>query len=509
MAVNANIHQQQAINLTDGAVLIIAGPGSGKTFTLVERILNLIQNHQVLPENLLVVTFTEKAAMELRTRVSNRLLELDIPFNVNEMYLGTFHSVCLKIIEDNREYTRLNRSFTLMDQFDQQYFFFQKLREFHEIENVHFITGTLEKTPAWIQSENLVKWINKVSEEVLPIDELCESGDQALTALGECYKKYSQLLEENNALDFSTIQVVALRLLQDNAEVLQKMQSQLEYLMVDEYQDTNTIQEKILMLLTGDKKNICVVGDDDQALYRFRGATVRNILQFPDNFPDQKCKQISLTTNYRSHPDIIRFYNHWMSEHHWTINDVSYRYEKIIEAPKADFPDCITAVKAIAEEHEDWHDEIYNLLTHLKEQGQLEDWNQVAFLFQSVKNKKVQALARSLEEKGIPVYSPRGNLFFEREEICLLIGALITIFPSYAADQDKLKTDGRSMSIWEYYESQCVTPFLAEIVKPEHESLRLWCKRKAEDHISLIRNTDYAFTSLFYELLQFPLFSRY
>ena len=224
-----------------------------------------------------------------------------------------------------------------MDQFDQQYFFFQKLREFHEIENVHFITGTLEKTPAWIQSENLVKWINKVSEEVLPIDELCESGDQALTALGECYKKYSQLLEENNALDFSTIQVVALRLLQDNAEVLQKMQSQLEYLMVDEYQDTNTIQEKILMLLTGDKKNICVVGDDDQALYRFRGATVRNILQFPDNFPDQKCKQISLTTNYRSHPDIIRFYNHWMSEHHWTINDVSYRYEKIIEAPKADF----------------------------------------------------------------------------------------------------------------------------------------------------------------------------
>ena len=114
-----------------------------------------------------------------------------------------------------------------------------------------------------------------------------------------------------------------------------------------------------------------------------------------------------------------------------------------------------------------------------------------------------------MEEKGIPVYSPRGNLFFEREEICLLIGALITIFPSYAADQDKLKTDGRSMSIWEYYESQCVTPFLAEIVKPEHESLRLWCKRKAEDHISLIRNTDYAFTSLFYELLQFPLFSRY
>lgn len=509
MIVQANRDQQIAINQVQGAVLIIAGPGSGKTFTLVERIINLIQNYRVQPENILVVTFTEKAAMELRTRISNRLLELNISFNINEMYLGTFHSICLRIIEDNREFTRLKRSFILMDQFDQQYFLYQKLRSFHDIDNVHFILGMLDTTSAWRQSENLVKWVNKVSEEVLPVDELCDSGDEALTALGECYKRYSELLEEHNSLDFSTIQVEALNLLQKNPQVLEKMQEQLEYLMVDEYQDTNTIQEKILFLLMGGKKNICVVGDDDQALYRFRGATVRNILQFPDNFSGNACKKVELTTNYRSHPDIIRFYNYWMNDHIWEINEQSYRYQKRIEAPDIQFPNCSTTVKAIAEEHEDWHDEIYALLTHLSETGKLKDWNQVAFLFQSVKNDKVQALAASLEEKGIPVYSPRANLFFSRIEVRLLIGALISIFPSYLADCDKLKAEGRNMGIWDYYNDECVSPFINEVQQPENESLYLWCKQKVTNHLSMIRNTDYAFSALFYELLQFPLFSQF
>lgn len=115
-----NIGQQEAIRTLDGPVLIIAGPGSGKTFTLVERIINLLQNRQVQPESILVVTFTEKAARELTTRISNRLLDLKIDININDMYLGTFHSICLRILEDYQQYTRLKRSYTLLDQFDQQ-----------------------------------------------------------------------------------------------------------------------------------------------------------------------------------------------------------------------------------------------------------------------------------------------------------------------------------------------------------------------------------------------------
>jgi DNA helicase-2/ATP-dependent DNA helicase PcrA len=124
----ANAQQTEAIEATDGPVLIIAGPGSGKTFTLVERVVNLIMNKGVQPESLFVVTFTEKAARELTTRISNRLAELDIKFNLNEMYLGTFHSVCLRILEDFREFTRLKRGFSLFDQFDQQYFLYQRLK---------------------------------------------------------------------------------------------------------------------------------------------------------------------------------------------------------------------------------------------------------------------------------------------------------------------------------------------------------------------------------------------
>jgi DNA helicase-2/ATP-dependent DNA helicase PcrA len=137
----ANPRQLEAILTTDGPLLIIAGPGSGKTFTLVERIVYLITHKEVSPESLLVVTFTDKAARELTTRISNRLAELGIRFNLNEMYLGTFHSICLRFLEDYREFTRLKRSFTLFDQFDQQYFLYQHIKNFREIPDAQLVMG--------------------------------------------------------------------------------------------------------------------------------------------------------------------------------------------------------------------------------------------------------------------------------------------------------------------------------------------------------------------------------
>jgi len=137
----ANPQQLEAILATDGPVLIIAGPVSGKTFTLVERIVYLITHKGVTPESLFVVTFTDKAARELTTRISNRLSELGIKFNLNEMYLGTFHSICLRILEDFPEFTRLKRSFTLFDQFAQQYFLYQRINEFRPLPNSQLIMG--------------------------------------------------------------------------------------------------------------------------------------------------------------------------------------------------------------------------------------------------------------------------------------------------------------------------------------------------------------------------------
>ena len=138
----ANPDQLRAIQTTEGPVLIIAGPGSGKTFTLVERIVFLIREKGVTPESLFVVTFTDKAARELTTRVSNRLHHLKIPFNLNEMYLGTFHSICLRLLEEYREFTRLKRSFTMMDQFDQQYFLYQRINDYRPLPDSELILGT-------------------------------------------------------------------------------------------------------------------------------------------------------------------------------------------------------------------------------------------------------------------------------------------------------------------------------------------------------------------------------
>ena len=252
----ANPQQLEAILATDGPVLIIAGPGSGKTFTLVERIVYLIMHKDVAPESLFVVTFTDKAARELTTRISNRLSELGIKFNLYEMYLGTFHSICLRILEDFQEFTRLKRSFTLFDQFDQQYFLYQRINEFRPLPDSQLVMGD-EQSGRWAQSEQLLKWLNKVSEEALDIAELETAPNVEVRALAACFRKYQELLHEHNCLDFSGIQYEALQLLEERPEVLAQLREKFSYLMVDEYQDTNTIQERILLLLSGSGA-ICV-----------------------------------------------------------------------------------------------------------------------------------------------------------------------------------------------------------------------------------------------------------
>ena len=503
-----NPEQQEAIHTTEGPLLIIAGPGSGKTFTLVERIYYLISEKSIQPEQLFVSTFTEKAAAELITRISSRLGDDNITVNLNEMYIGTFHSICLRFLEEKRDFTRLKRNFTLLDQFDQQYFLYQRLAAYQEIEGSEYILGN-PKAPWWGRAENLVKWVNKVSEEALDPQDLLNAPEPEVQVLGRCYQQYQAHLEEENCLDFSTIQVEALRLLDEHPEILDEIRTKIQYLMIDEYQDTNTIQERILFKLAEPDFNLCVVGDDDQGLYRFRGATIRNILEFPQNFPDGVCQQVKLTTNYRSHPDIIEFYNEWMENLDWTTGGKTFRHEKsIVPNLEKDFTDVPTVLKVSGDpKSENWHKEVLAFLYRLKDSGALTDWNQVAFLFWSVRNKKVIALAEALEAGGIPVYSPRSNLFFDRREIRLMIGALIFLFPQFP-EVRKWSKDA-SLEIWDYYDEECFREFATELRKSENQPLLEWCRRRRKAHYHLTEPTDYAFSGLFYDLLQFPLFSQY
>lgn len=301
--------QQAVINHLSGPALVIAGPGSGKSFSLVERIANLILNHGVKPEELFVATFTEKAANELISRLSSRLLEANIALNVDEMYVGTFHSLCLRILEDYRDYTRLKKNFRVMDQFDQTYFIYQNHYRFERLAPIKTITGKDEQS-RWHKAKKLCDWLNRLSEEMITVEDLRKKRFPDTDALAKWRELYLSLLEEENLLDFSLIQFETYELLKSHSETVQnELKERFRHILVDEYQDTNSVQEKLLFGLLNKEQNICVVGDDDQGLYRFRGATIRNILEFPDKFPKGKCAIYPLTVNYRSDPGIIDFYN--------------------------------------------------------------------------------------------------------------------------------------------------------------------------------------------------------
>jgi DNA helicase-2/ATP-dependent DNA helicase PcrA len=501
----ANERQLEAIQTTEGPLLIIAGPGSGKTFTLVERALNILTKGLAEPENLLIATFTDKAARELKTRLSNRLLELNLKHNINEMYIGTFHSICIQILEKHREFTRLRRNFVMLDQFDQQYLIYQKISRFQAISNMELVGGN-KTSGRWKQSSGLMEWVNKLSEEAANIPKLKSASDAAIVAAALCYEEYQRLLDETNSIDFSTIQSETLKILHAHPNVALELQRSIKYIMVDEFQDTNTIQSLLLSKLTNAQQNICVVGDDDQGLYRFRGATIRNILEFPTQFPAGRCKQIKLETNYRSHPEIINFYNKWMSDQDWETEGKSFRFSKSIVPDNREHPSGPAAIRVPAPSASKWEEVIESFLRSLQEKKILSDWNQVAFLFRSVKSDGATALAQHLESNGIPVYSPRSNLFFDRPEVRLLFGALLFMFPQYK--DLRQWEDGVQFDIWTYYDEMCLRPFAQLLRKPENVTLLQFCQERAQEHRALSDTTDYTFLGLIYRILKFPIFAQ-
>ena len=175
----ANKQQKEAIQTVNGPVLITAGPGTGKTFTLVQRTIYLIQEHGIKPEEIFIATFTEKAAKELITRITNELAAKDISINVNEMYVGTFHSLCLRIIKDHLEFTRLKKNYRMLDSFDQQYTVFRNLNKFKAIPNI----SDLIKTGGWKMAEEICNYVNNLSEEMVSPEALRKDKDKAVVAL--------------------------------------------------------------------------------------------------------------------------------------------------------------------------------------------------------------------------------------------------------------------------------------------------------------------------------------
>ncbi len=510
----SNIAQQQAVETTEGPLLIIAGPGAGKTKTLVDRVVHILKTKPVDASNLLVSTFTEKAAAELLSRISYRLDAEGMKANLQEMYLGTLHSIFLRILQDYRIQAGLKRSFALLEPFDQDYLVYRNLKRLTEDASPNFL-DLPPMISQWRTAEALVAAINKVTENGLNSEDLKKH--DRLDSLGIIYERYVSLLDEENVLDFSLIQAKCLYLLREKPDVLKELRERLQYLMVDEYQDTNPVQEKILLLLAGETENLCVVGDDDQALYRFRGATIENILKFPSRFEAGKCKKIVLDTNYRSHPGIIQFYDEYMAAQQWFDSEGNcFRYNKEIKSCASEFKEYPSVVKLGVTYNADrapefsqqkHFEEVKQFIRKLQDSGKLTDLNQIAFLFKSVKGDRVLGLARYLESNGIPVFSPRSALFLERHEVRLMIGAIVFLFPML---DDVLREKSRfELKVWEYY-LDCKRYFADEIRKEitKHKPMLNWLNERVREHLNLERPTTYAFTALIYRLLAFPMFSE-
>ena len=286
-----NEQQREAVFHTEGPLLILAGAGSGKTRVLTHRIAYLIEEQQVNPWNILAITFTNKAAGEMRERIDDM-----VGYGSENIWVSTFHSTCVRILRRFIDHIGFGTNFTIYDTEDQKTI-------------MKDICKRLEIDTKMYKEKSLLAAISSAKDELISPEAyaLRAQGDFRKMKEAAVYREYQQVLRKNNALDFDDLIVKTVELFQSDMEVLDYYQERFRYIMVDEYQDTNTAQFQLIKLLAGKYKNLCVVGDDDQSIYKFRGANIYNILNFEKEFPN--AVTIKLEQNYRSTQNILNAAN--------------------------------------------------------------------------------------------------------------------------------------------------------------------------------------------------------
>jgi len=393
---NLNKQQREAVEHTEGPLLILAGAGSGKTRVLTHRIAYLINEKNVHPSNILAITFTNKAAREMKERVQ-KLLE-----GSYDMWVSTFHSACARILR--MEIERLpgyKKNFIIFDADDQAKLIKECLKELNYNEKN-------------FPPKEMLAAISKAKDQLMTPGKFMDryGRDIRLRKIADIYSLYQKKLMQNNALDFDDILFKTVELFQNNPDVLQRYQQKFKYIMVDEYQDTNYCQYMLVNLLAKSHRNLCVVGDDDQSIYSWRGADIGNILNFEKDFPDAKV--IKLEQNYRSTQTILDAANEVISNNFgrkkkrlWTANGegkaIVY-YKAMDERDEADF--VIGEIDRLA----------------FQEQRSL---NSFAILY------RTNAQSRVLEEmcmaRGIPYKIVGGFRFYDRMEVKDIIAYLRVI----------------------------------------------------------------------------------
>lgn len=286
-----NKEQQEAVFHTEGPLLILAGAGSGKTRVLTHRIAYLIDEKGVNPWNILAITFTNKAAGEMRERV-DRI----VGFGSESIWVSTFHSTCVRILRRHIERLGYSTNFTIYDTDDQKTL-------------MKDVCKLLQIDTKMLKERTLLSAISSAKNECITAQEyeLNAVGDYTKQRIAQVYKEYEKQMRANNALDFDDLLLKTVQLFQSQPDILEYYQERFRYIMVDEYQDTNTVQFQMIRLLAAKYQNLCVVGDDDQSIYKFRGANIQNILNFEQEF--EQAHVIKLEQNYRSTDTILKAAN--------------------------------------------------------------------------------------------------------------------------------------------------------------------------------------------------------
>ena len=391
-----NPPQREAVAQTEGPVLIVAGGGSGKTRVLTHRIAYLMEEMGVNPWNILAITFTNKAAQEMRERVDKL-----VGFGSESIWVSTFHSACVRILRRHIDNLGYDTNFTIYDTDDQKSLMKDVCRKLNIDTKVY-------------KERSLLAQISHAKDELLTPDdmEMKAAGDYNMKKVASVYREYQAALRKNNALDFDDLIVKTVELFQNCGAVLEYYQERFKYIMVDEYQDTNTAQFKFISLLAQKYENLCVVGDDDQSIYKFRGANIGNILGFERVFPDAKV--IRLEQNYRSTKNILNAANQVIANNTerkaktlWTENE---------EGSKVHFRQFFNAYEEA--------EYVAGEIGRMKREG-MGSYRDCAILY------RTNAQSRIFEEKfiaaNIPYKLVGGVNFYARKEIKDLLCYLKTI----------------------------------------------------------------------------------
>ncbi|MGC5326221.1 DNA helicase PcrA [Brevibacillus sp. SYSU BS000544] len=380
-----NPQQKEAVEKTEGPVLILAGAGSGKTRVLTQRIAYLIKEKNVAPWSILAITFTNKAAREMRERVSRTVSQ-----GVDDIWISTFHSLCVRILRRDSDRLGISRSFSILDAGDQQSVIKQCLKE-------------LNLDPKKFEPRSVLAAISGAKNELLDAKTYGEQrvGDPFSKAVAQVYELYQKKLKRNQSLDFDDLIMTTVRLFKEVPEVLEFYQKKFRYVHVDEYQDTNRAQYLLISMLAAKYRNVCCVGDADQSIYKWRGADISIILNFEKDYPEAKV--IKLEQNYRSTKTILAAANA-VIEHNvnrkkknlWTENDGG---EKILVF-----------------EGDSEHDEAYFIIETIKQQlATYKRYDKFAILYRT--NAQSRVLEDVLIKSTIPYTIVGGLKFYDRKEI--------------------------------------------------------------------------------------------